>query len=107
MTKLAAGDDAFIVSLNGDLDVYRASEVRRLLQEAAAQPRVVVDMSRVATISAAILTELVRCYKARMAQGLEPARLVVRSSAVRKIFEITDLTKLWPIFETLDAARTP
>ncbi|HET9096504.1 MAG TPA: STAS domain-containing protein [Candidatus Baltobacteraceae bacterium] len=107
MTKLVAGDDAFIVSLNGHLDVYRASEVRRLLQEAAEQPRVVVDMSNVLTISAVILTELVRCYKARTAQGHEPARLVVRSTAVRKILEITDLTKLWPLFETLDAAQTP
>lgn len=99
-----AGDDAFIVSLNGHLDIYRASEVRRLLQEAAAQPRLVVDMSNVLTISAVILTEFVRCYKHRVAHGLEPARLVVRSTAVRKILEITDLTKLWPIYESLDSA---
>lgn len=100
-----AGDGAFIVALNGDLDVYRAAEVRLALQHAAAQQRLIVDLSEVGTISAAILTEFVRCYKHRMMQGLEPARLVVRSSVVRKIFEITDLGRLWPMFETLDAAR--
>lgn len=105
MASSVAGDDTFIVALDGHLDVYRAAEVRRLLQDAAAQERVIVDMSRVPSISAAILTELVRCYKQRAAQGLEPARLVVQSNAVRKIFEITDLGKLWPIFATLDAAR--
>lgn len=99
------GDDAFIVALDGHLDVYRAAEVRRLLQDAAPQHRLVVDLSEVRTISAAILTELVRCYKQRMARGLEPARLVVQSSAVRKIFEITNLSKLCPIFDTLEAAR--
>lgn len=102
-----AGGDAFIVALSGHLDVYRVSEVRRLLRQAAAQQRLIVDMSDVASISAAILTEFVRCYKRRMMEGLQPARLVVQTEPVRRIFEITDLAKVWPIFDSVAAASAP
>lgn len=102
-----AGDGAFIVALDGHLDVYRVNEVRRALNAGALQERLIVDMSRVPSLSAAILTEFVRCHKQRAADGLEPARLVVRSAPVRKILEITDLAKVWPLFESLEAASMP
>jgi hypothetical protein len=38
---------------------------------------------------------------------LQPARLVVKAEPVRRIFEITDLAKVWPIFDSIAAASAP
>lgn len=99
--------DALIISLTGHLDVYRAPEVRRTLSAASRRPRLIVDLSQVASISAAILTEFVRCYKQRLAAGLEPARLVVRTQIVRKVLEVTELASVWQIYPSIEAASMP
>ncbi len=98
-------DGARIVVLRGDLDVFRADEVRQALQEAAAEPLLVIDLSEARSISASTLGELVRSYKQRLNAGLQTARVVVRSAHVRKIFDITGLSRLWPFFESVDAAK--
>lgn len=100
-------DDAHVVVLTGELDVYGLGEVRRALAAAHDKERVIIDMSGVKIVSAAVLTEFVRCYKERRRQGFEPARLVAASPHVRRIFEITELSKLWPFFESLETARVP
>ena len=97
-------DDAHIVILSGELDVYRVAEVRQALAPARDKERVVIDMSGVQIISAAVLTEFVRCYKERLKKGYEPARVVAASPHVRRIFEITELAKLWPFYESMDTA---
>jgi len=100
-------DDAAVVTLGGDLDLYRAPEIRLALQEAVRKPRLIIDLGEARLVSAAALGELMLCYKQRMAVGLEAARLVVRSACVRKIFEITNLTRLWTFFESVEAACMP
>lgn len=107
VSKSKAGDDAYIVALDGHLDIYRVPEVRRALQAGSSRRRLIIDLSRVRSLSAAILTELVRSYKQRLARGLEPARLVVQSLSVRKVLEITGLTKIWHLFESVEAASIP
>jgi anti-anti-sigma factor len=98
-------DDALIIVFQGDLDVYQTGPVRKQLIEASRSPRVIFDLTAVSTISAAVLSEFVVCYKVRQGRGFKPASLVVSSPHVRRIFEITNLAKLWPMFETLDAAK--
>lgn len=97
-------DEAHIVVFSGDLDIYRVPEVRKALERARDKERVIIDMSEVHTLSAAVLTEFVRCYKHRSRKQWEPARLVVTSRQVRRIFEITELAKLWPFFGSLEEA---
>lgn len=106
MPKHGVGD-AVIVALTGHLDVYRAPEVRRALSAASRVRRLIIDLSLVPSISAAILTEFVRCYKQRLAAGLEPARLVVRTHIVRKVLEVTELSSVWQIYPSLEAASMP
>lgn len=103
----SALNDAAVVTLRGDLDLVRVPEIRLALQDAVRKPRLVIDLGEARLVSAAALTELVRCYKQRMAEGLESARLVVRSACVRKIFEITDLSRLWTFFDSVEAACMP
>ncbi|HEY9179317.1 MAG TPA: STAS domain-containing protein [Candidatus Baltobacteraceae bacterium] len=107
MADLGRYDDASIVVFSGDLDVYRAGEVRMALEQAQDEPRLIVDMRKVHTVSAAVLTEFVRLHKHRLDRKLEPPRLVVTSPGVRRIFDITQLSKLWPFFETIEAASMP
>lgn len=107
MAYSAVHDDAYIVVLLGDLDVYRAGEVRRALRNGADKQRLIIDLSQAETISAAILTEFVRCHKHRHMRGLQPARIVLRSEHVRKVFEITKLAQLWLFFESVEAASVP
>jgi anti-anti-sigma factor len=107
MARPDVGGNAFIVALDGILDVYRAAEVRRKLRTASRERRVVVDLTRVRVISAAVLTELIRAYKERTTQGLEPARLVVGTDAVRRVLDLTGLAGIWPIYPTLAAACMP
>lgn len=90
--------------LRGDLDIYRQAEIRRELQAAAGKRRLIIDLREARYVSAAALTELVRCYKQRVAGGLEAARLVVRSPYVRRVFDITGLARVWTLFESFDAA---
>lgn len=77
------------------------------LEQAQDEPRLIVDMRKVHTVSAAVLTEFVRLHKHRLDRKLEPPRLVVTSPGVRRIFDITQLSKLWPFFETIEAASMP
>lgn len=103
MTHPASGD-THVVVLRGDLDFYRQPEIRRTLQAAAGKARLIIDLREARYVSAAALTELIRCYKQRVANGLESARLVVRSPYIRRIFDITGLARVWTLFESLDAA---
>lgn len=107
MAQPVTGGNAFIVALDGILDVYRTAEVRRKLHMASRQRRLVVDLSGVPVLCAAIVTELVRSYNERKAQGLEPARLVVGTSSVRQVLEITGLASVWPIYANVATACMP
>lgn len=104
VAKPAAYDGAHVVVLSGDLDVYRAPEVRMALDDARDKPHLIIDLSGAHTVSAAVLSEFVHCYKERRRLHFEPARMVVASKHVRRIFEITELAQLWPFFESLEAA---
>jgi anti-anti-sigma factor len=95
-----------VVVLSGDLDIFRAGEVRQVLEAAAGEKRLIIDLREVRFISAAILSEFVRTYKERLRRGLEAARLVVRSPHIRKVFEITKLAGIWPLYDSLDAAAS-
>lgn len=107
MGSSQSGGNAFIVALDGILDVYRAAEVRRKLRTASREHRVVIDLTRVRVISAAILSELIRTYKERTSEGLEPARLVVGTDAVRRVLDLTGLAGVWPIYSSLASACMP
>lgn len=98
---------AHVLALSGQLDVYRSEDIRAALQAASGCERLVIDLGEVPWIGAAALSEFIRVHKYRSKLGLEAIRFVVRSPAVRAVFEITGLTGLWQLFENARSAAAP
>jgi anti-sigma B factor antagonist len=98
-------DEPLIVALDGEWDVYRCPELDERLESAYAAPQVVLDLSNATYLDSTCLGALVRMRKERAARGLEPAHLVITSPMVRRIFEIVRLDRVWPIHDSLEAAR--
>lgn len=93
-----------IVRLEGDWDIYRRDELHDRVAALYDKPKAIVDLSGVHYIDSTALSEFVRMRKTRKAAGFPPARFVVTSPNVRKLFAMTGLDQVWPMFESLDDA---
>jgi anti-anti-sigma regulatory factor len=90
---------------DSDWDLDACERLEQLIAPAFEHPNVVVDMSAVTRMDVACLDKIATMQKAREAHsGLQPARLVVTSPAVRRLFERVKSVHPWPIFGTLDQA---
>jgi anti-sigma B factor antagonist len=97
--------DSTVVSLRGEIDVYTAPRLRQtlidLISEGATD--IVVDMSGVDFLDSTGLGVLVGGLK-RVKAKEGSLKLVVNQEKILKIFDITGLTKVFPIFASLDEA---
>lgn len=100
----SAGDELLIVALDGEWDLSRGEELRRHIERALAQPRVVFDMSDVRYIDSHCLGMLGRMHTQRVAKGYRPAQIVLANSNVRKVLGITGLDSILNVYETLNDA---
>lgn len=94
-----------VLAVKGEIDVSTAPELReRLLAVAqAGNNTVVVDLSDVTFLDSTGLGVLVSGLKRfRASEG--DLRLVVTGRSVTKVFEITGLIDVFPIFESVDSA---
>jgi anti-sigma B factor antagonist len=96
---------ATVISLRGEIDVYTAPRLRQtlidLISEGASD--IVVDMSGVDFLDSTGLGVLVGGLK-RVKAKEGSLKLVVTQEKILKIFDITGLTKVFPIFGSLDEA---
>jgi anti-sigma B factor antagonist len=96
---------AFVISLTGSVSISDADRLREQLEQLAADcvPVIVLDLGRMDFICSlglgAIITGHLKC---RHHQG--QIRLVNPSTQVRTLLETTRLTKLFPIFESVEKA---
>ena len=94
-----------IVSLRGEIDVYTAPRLRQalidLVEEGATD--IVVDLSAIDFLDSTGLGVLVGGLK-RVKSNEGELKLVVTQDRIMKIFDITGLSKVFPIFATLDEA---
>ena len=67
-------------------------------------PNVIVDLSVVTYLDSTCLYKLAEMRDAREKHRYPAARLVVASENVMRLFLIVGFDKVWPLFETLDAA---
>ncbi len=92
-----------VVSASGEVDVATSPELLAALEEAAKQAsKLVIDLSGVTFMDSTGLGVVVQAKRAFDAD--DALRLVVREPNVRKVFEVTGLDSVLPLFETREAA---
>ena len=98
-------DDAYVISLAGEVDLYTAPEFKQQLLEVIGEgaTRVVVDLSETTFIDSTTLGVLVGGVK-RLRPAGGQLSLVCSDRNITKIFEITGLDKVFPIHETRSEA---
>ena len=98
-------DDAYVISLAGEVDLYTAPEFKQQLLEVIGQggKQVIVDFSNTTFIDSTTLGVLVGGVKRLRPSGGSLA-LVCTDENITKIFEITGLDRVFPIHSSRDDA---
>ena len=98
-------EDAYLIALAGEVDLYTAPEFKQQLLEVVGQGGrdVVVDFSDTTFIDSTTLGVLVGGVKRLRPNGGQLS-LVCSDRNITKIFEITGLDKVFPIYATRDEA---
>jgi anti-sigma B factor antagonist len=101
----ALGDDAYVISLAGEVDLYTAPEFKQQLLDAISQGarHVVVDFTDTTFIDSTTLGVLVGGVK-RLRSNDGQLALVCSDRNITKIFEITGLDRVFTIYGTRDEA---
>jgi len=98
-------DDFEIIEVSGEIDVYTAPRLREVLGDLVTQGRhrLVVDVERVEFLDSTGLGVLVGGLKRVRANG-GSLDVVCTQDRLLKIFRITGLTKVFGIYDSIDAA---
>jgi anti-sigma B factor antagonist len=99
------GDDAYVISLAGEVDLYTAPEFKQQLLEVIGQggKQVIVDFSNTTFIDSTTLGVLVGGVK-RLRTNEGQLSLVCSDRNITKIFEITGLDRVFTIYPTRNEA---
>ena len=95
-----------VVELDGEIDLERAPQVRRLLLDCVARGRdVLVDLSAVSYIDSSGIASLVEALQTAGKGGTGLALVAVSKEAMR-VFELARLDKVFAIHSDIDTALT-
>ena len=83
-----------VVSFNGELDIWKESEVEAQLSVFDGGSPILIDLSEVRYLDSAFLSALVRLRR-RLPEC--PITLVVEAPSVHRIFELTEMNRLFQI----------
>ena len=99
------GDGGYVISLAGEVDLYTAPEFKQQLLEVIGQGarNVVVDFTDTTFIDSTTLGVLVGGVK-RLRTNDGQLSLVCSDRNITKIFEITGLNKVFPIYPSRNEA---
>jgi anti-sigma B factor antagonist len=99
------GEDTYVIALSGEVDLYTAPEFKQQLLEVIGQgaEHVVVDFTETTFIDSTTLGVLVGGVKRLRPEGGRLS-LVCSDRNITKIFEITGLNKVFPIYGTRSEA---
>jgi anti-sigma B factor antagonist len=105
--KVEERGDVAVLAVSGEVDVATVPRLREQLHGlvASGTPRIVVDLDAVDFLDSTGLGVLVGALKRVRSNGGELA-LVCTSPRIRKVFEVTGLTKVFALFDTVDEAAT-
>jgi anti-sigma B factor antagonist len=95
------GNGAYVIALSGEVDLYTAPEFKQQLLEVIGKggKDVIVDLSETTFIDSTTLGVLVGGVKRLRPNGGQLS-LVCSDRNITKIFEITGLNKVFPIYES-------
>jgi anti-sigma B factor antagonist len=95
------GGDSYVIALSGEVDLYTAPEFKQQLLDVIGRgaKHVVVDLTETTFIDSTTLGVLVGGVKRLRPEGGKVS-LVCSDRNITKIFEITGLNKVFPIYET-------
>jgi anti-sigma B factor antagonist len=98
-------DDAYIVSLGGEIDLYTAPQLEQALQEltASGARRIVIDLAGASFIDSTVLGVLLNALTRLNAGGGELV-LVSDDRRILKLLEVTGLGRVFRIEPTLTDA---
>lgn len=101
---LARGDET-ILRLAGDIDIHSAPEVSEQLNrlQSGGTSAIVVDLSGVNFLDSSALGALVAAHRAQTEAG-GTLKLAAPREHVRKVFRITRLAEVIPLFDSVDDA---
>jgi anti-sigma B factor antagonist len=105
--KVEERGDVAVLAVSGEVDVATVPRLREQLHAlvASGTPRIVVDLDAVDFLDSTGLGVLVGALKRVRNNGGELA-LVCTSPRIRKVFEVTGLTKVFSLYDTVDAAAS-
>ena len=100
-----ADDDAYVVELGGEIDVYTSPRVKDAITELIDQGHynLVINLEKVRYIDSTGLGVLIGGLK-RVREHGGSVNLVCTNPQIKKIFDITGLVKIFGIFDGEDAA---
>lgn len=103
--KIDQSDGLCVIALAGEVDVYTAPQLKERLIESieGGCTNILVDLEQVGFIDSSGLGVLVGALR-RVKENSGAIRLVCSRENVLKIFRITGLDKVFPIFDTLEHA---
>ncbi len=90
-------DRAHVVSFNGELDIWKEGDVEKRLAVIDGSVPVVIDLSEVRYLDSAFVSALVRLRR-RVPDA--DITIVVTSRSVQRIFELTQMKRLFRITDT-------
>jgi anti-sigma B factor antagonist len=101
----SVGDNAYVISLAGEVDLYTAPEFKQQLLDVIGQggKEVIVDFSDTTFIDSTTLGVLVGGVK-RLRTNEGQLSLVCSDRNITKIFEITGLDRVFTIYPSRDEA---
>ncbi len=98
--------DYLIIELDGEVDVYTANDLRAAIIDRVdeGEYRIAVDLDRVAFLDSTGLGVLVGGLKRVRSNGGELG-IICSQDKILRIFRITGLEKIFPIFDGVDALK--
>lgn len=98
------GDD-LVLSVSGDIDLHTAPQIRARLAalHAEGHTSIVIDLGGVAFLDSSALGAFVAVHR-ELADAGGSLRLAAPQEHVRKVFRITRLVEVIPLYDTVDAA---
>jgi anti-sigma B factor antagonist len=99
-------DDAYVVELSGEIDVYTSPKVKDAISELIDQGHynLIINLEKVRYIDSTGLGVLIGGLK-RVREHGGSVSLVCTNPQIKKIFDITGLVKIFGIFETENDAK--